>query len=246
MKKLTLFFLLLLSIALNAINAGEVLNFSINYGIIHAGDVRMTVTAGTWQDSIPSYTVTSVAETTNFFDNLYKVRDRIEVEFYRSDFQSIRYHKQLKEGSYRQNRINMYYPAQRYALYRKKDKDANTWTEKKYDIPAKSYDIFTTFFRIRDMDFKVGDNLEVTVSEDGKNTTVNVVVHRIKKMDTIFGKIDCYEIEPQLKDTESIFKHSGDIFIYLTADERKIPVLLQSQVIFGKFRANLEKYTPGK
>ncbi|MCF7919823.1 MAG: DUF3108 domain-containing protein [Candidatus Cloacimonetes bacterium] len=246
MKYLIIAIVFMLISPLTAINDGEILEFDINYGVIHAGDVRMTVSTGTWQDSIPTFIVLSEARTVKFFDNFYKVRDRIEIEFYQADFQSIRYHKQLREGSYVQNRINYYYPQLGYAILFKKDKKATEWTEKSFDIPEKSNDIFTTFFKVREYDFAVGDTIPVTISEDGKNTTIDIVIHRIKKIDTIFGKIDCYEMEPQLKDTESIFKQSGEIYIYLTADERKIPVLLQSQVIFGKFKATLEAYKPGK
>ncbi len=226
-------------------SAGEELNFTISYGIITAGSVKMTVTADTRNDTIPIFKVTSQAKTTRFFDNLYKVRDLIEIEFAQDNFQTYRYHKRLSEGSYRQNRVNLYYSELGYCMYMKKDKNAKEWTETKYRIPVPSQDIFTTFFHVRTLEFAVGDTLRTTVTEDGRITTVNIVIHKIKKMDTIFGKIDCYQLEPQLRDTDSIFKQSGDIFIYLTADENKIPVLLESKVIFGSFRATLDGYKPG-
>jgi len=245
MRFLPLAILCLLFSPLLALNDGESLDFSINYGVIHAGNVHMSVNASVWQDSIATYNIVSEAKTTKFFDKLFKVRDLIDIEFSQLDFQSFRYHKQLREGGYRQNRINYYYPDLGYALLFKKDKKSTKWKEKSFDVPNPSRDIFTTFFMVREMDFAVGDTISVTVSEDGRNTPVNIVIHRIKKMDTIFGKIDCYELEPQLKGTDSIFKQSGDIYIYLTADERKVPVLLQSQVIFGKFKAILKGYNPG-
>lgn len=224
---------------------GEELNFDISYGIITAGSVKMEVSASTWHDSIPTYIVTSNAKTTRFFDRLYKVRDLIEIEFDQTSFQSFRYHKKLREGSYRQNRINFYYPNLGYSILHKKDKKAKTWTEKRYDIPVPSHDIFTTFFRVRSLEFAEGDTLAVTVTDDGDVTTVNVLVHEIKRMKTALGKIDCFVLEPQLRGTDSIFKNTGDIFIYLTADDRKIPVLLESEVIFGSFRATLKSYKPG-
>jgi hypothetical protein len=247
MRNIILFFyLVFLSPLFAGFGDGEELNFAISYGIITAGSVKMTVEASTWHDTIPSYIVTSKAKTTSFFDNFYKVRDLIEIEFDQSNFQSYRYHKKLSEGSYRQNRINFYYPEVGYSILRKKDKNATKWKEIKYEIPVPSHDIFTTFFRVRTFDFAVGDTLKVTVTDDGDVTTVDVIVHRLKKMDTIFGNIDCYELEPVLLGTDSVFKNSGDIFIYLTADERKIPVLLESEVIFGSFRATLKDYKPAK
>jgi len=224
--------------------AEEELNFAISYGVITAGSVKMTVEEAVNIDSIPIFKVTSRVKTTSFFDRLYKVRDLIEIEFSQQNFQTFRYHKKLREGKYRQNRINLYYPGSGYANYMKKDKKAKKWTEKKYDIPVPSHDIFTTFFSIRTREFAVGDTIIATVTEDAKINTVNIVINRIKNIKTMFGKIDCYELEPQLRGTDSIFKQSGDIYIYLTADEAKIPVLLESEVIFGSFRATLDDYKP--
>jgi len=245
MKNITLIFILSLSLYCQAgFGPGEELDFDISYGIITAGSVNMLVEKSVNQDSIPIFKVTSKAKTTSFFDRLYKIRDLIEIEFSQSDFQTYRYHKKLREGSYRQNRINLYYPNLGYANYLRKDKKAKEWSDERYDIPVPSHDIFTTFFKVRIQEFAVGDTILATVTEDAKITTVNILIKRIKKIDTIFGDIDCYELEPQLRGTDSIFKQSGDIFIYLTADEEKIPVLLESEVIFGSFRATLKSYKP--
>ncbi|MCF7913062.1 MAG: DUF3108 domain-containing protein [Candidatus Cloacimonetes bacterium] len=245
MKSISLIFILVFSaLCFAQFGAGEELNFAISYGIITAGSVKMTVEETVNQDSIPTYKVTSRAKTTSFFDRLYKVRDLIEIEFSQDNFQTFRYHKKLSEGKYRQNRINLYYPLAGYADYLKKDKDAKKWTETKYDIPVPARDIFTTFFSVRKLEFAVGDTIKATVTEDAKTNTVNILIRKIKNIETIFGDIDCYELEPQLRGTDSIFKQSGDIYIYLTADEAKIPVLLESEVIFGSFRATLDGYKP--
>lgn len=45
-------------------------------------------------------------------------------------------------------------------------------------------------------------------------------------------------IEPILKG-EAIFKQTGKILIWVTNDEEKIPVKLQSKIIFGSFYAIL-------
>jgi hypothetical protein len=45
-------------------------------------------------------------------------------------------------------------------------------------------------------------------------------------------------IQPDLEG-DALFQQTGDIFVWLTDDERKLPVLLQSKVIFGHFRATL-------
>ena len=86
----------------------------------------------------------------------------------------------------------------------------------------------------------VGDTLQISVTTDGKSYNALVCVLQREKIKTIFGEIDCLKIQPDLIG-ESIFKQSGNIYIWLTDDDEKIPVLLESKVIFGSFKAVLVK-----
>ena len=60
-----------------------------------------------------------------------------------------------------------------------------------------------------------------------------------EKIKTIFGEIDCLKIQPDL--IESQYSSNQAIYIFLTDDDEKIPVLLESKVIFGSFKAVLVK-----
>ncbi|HQO18189.1 MAG TPA: DUF3108 domain-containing protein, partial [Candidatus Cloacimonas sp.] len=51
--------------------------------------------------------------------------------------------------------------------------------------------------------------------------------------------IECLVIEPKLKG-EAIFKQSGRILIWVTNDEYKIPVRLESKITIGSFVAILK------
>jgi hypothetical protein len=64
-------------------------------------------------------------------------------------------------------------------------------------------------------------------------------VHRKEKVKSIFGEVECLVIEPKLKG-EAVFKQTGDIFIWVTNDEYKIPVKLESKITFGSFSATLD------
>jgi len=65
-----------------------------------------------------------------------------------------------------------------------------------------------------------------------------VLVHRKEVVSTIFGEVECLVIEPKLAG-EAIFKQTGNIYIWLTNDEYKIPVKLESKISFGSFTASL-------
>jgi hypothetical protein len=52
-------------------------------------------------------------------------------------------------------------------------------------------------------------------------------------------------VEPLLK-AAGIFKHEGQMTVYLTDDRLKMPVLLESKVIVGSIHAKLTDYRIGE
>lgn len=84
------------------------------------------------------------------------------------------------------------------------------------------------------------DSLLINVTADGENYTAKVIVHHKETINTIFGEKECLVIEPVLAG-EAIFKQTGNIHIWITNDEHKIPVKLQSRVVFGNFTATLSE-----
>ena len=55
------------------------------------------------------------------------------------------------------------------------------------------------------------------------------------------GKFDCIIIEPLMKEG-GLFKHDGNIIIWLTDDNLKMPVKVRTKIIIGHVEAKLSKY----
>jgi hypothetical protein len=60
-------------------------------------------------------------------------------------------------------------------------------------------------------------------------------------LDTPFGPLDCFRVEPETRDLGGVFKKSDDarIEMWFTADERRIPVRIRSKVVVGHFSLEL-------
>ncbi len=239
MKKILIFGILLFSLKIFAFQIGEKLTFKIKYGLITAGEATLEMDERTYKDTIDCFYIESLAKTNSFFDKIYKVRDKIESYWHKEKLVSYRFEKNLREGSYRQRRIHLYYPEQNLSYYLKYARKQNKFIEKKMDIPENTQDILSAFYWFRMQDLKVGDRITINVTADGFNYPADVIVHRREKIKTIFGKKECFVVEPVLEG-EAIFKQTAKIFIWLTADEYKIPVRLQSKIIFGSFKAILK------
>ncbi|MBT3755610.1 MAG: DUF3108 domain-containing protein [Candidatus Cloacimonetes bacterium] len=239
LRKLILPLIAILTIQLSAFEIGEKLTFQIKYGIIKAGEATMQINSHIYQDSTECYKIKSLAKTNSFFNNIYKVRDRIESIWDKNKLVTRRFTKKLQEGSYRQYRIHFYYPEQNFTIYTKFGRKTKKFKEKRMEIPANTQDILSALYYLRLQEFTVGDTLTINVTSDGRNYPADVIIHRKEIMETIFGDKNCFVVEPVLKG-DAIFKQTGKILVWLTADEHKIPVKMSSKIVFGSFKAILK------
>lgn len=236
------FIVLFLAVISNyfAFNVNEKLVFEIKYGIISAGEASLTVKKTTYQDSIPVFIFTTEAKTNSFFDKLFKVRDTIESVWDAKLKVSRKFTKNFSEGSYKQLRIHNYYPYTNKTFYQHYNHKERKFRSQWQDIPPKTQDILSAFFMARNMNYAPGDTLHFNVTVDKKSYQANVAVLQRQTIDTIYGKIPCLKIEPILRG-EGVFKQTGNIYIWVTDDKYKIPVLLESEIIFGSFKAILKE-----
>jgi len=238
-KKLIILLIVTISIQLFAFEMGEKLTFKIRYGIINAGEATLQINSHIYTDSTECYIIESLAKTNSFFDNVYKVRDRIESIWDKNELVTRRFTKKLQEGSYRQYRIHFYYPEQNFTIYTKFGRKTKQFKEKRMDIPTNTQDILSALYYLRLQEFAVGDTLTINVTADGRNYPADVIVHRMEMIETIFGDNNCFVVEPILEG-DAIFKQTGKILVWLTADEYKIPVKMRSKIVFGSFKAILK------
>ena len=98
----------------------------------------------------------------------------------------------------------------------------------------------SAFYYLRSLALEVGKTVYIDVFDSSKFITVEVNVLRKEKIESFDKrKIDTVIIKPIIK-TEGLFKKTGDILIWLTDDESKIPVRVETVVPVGKVVATLK------
>lgn len=240
MKQSISLFVLLIILSITSLHAfkdGEKLTFDIKYGLVTAGQAVLETKSITF-NNIPAWRITSDTQTNTFFDKLFKVRDHIESIWQKENLISLKFSKQMNEGNYRQHRIHLYFPKQKTSTYNRYNFKKKTWRERTISIPDNTQDIFSAFYLARLQHLDVNKPLIINVTTDGKSHKAKVLVLRKERINTIFGNVECLVIKPDLLG-EAIFKQSGEILIWITNDEHKIPVKMESKVIFGSFKAIL-------
>nr|MDK2850539.1 hypothetical protein [Candidatus Cloacimonadota bacterium] len=239
MKRTTLILLLFLAASLQAqvFMDGEKLTFNVKYGIISAAEATLEARTSVYQGA-PVWYLSTNASTHAFFDRFFRVRDRVESWWDKESLLPYKFAKNLQEGRYRQHRVHIYDHARGKTTYQRWSFDESRFKNTEMDMPIDSQDILSAFYWVRQQDLVVGESVLVNITADGRNMPTEVVVHRAERLSTIFGDVDCLVIEPKLQG-EAIFKQTGNIYIWITNDDYKIPVKLESKISFGSFTATL-------
>ena len=231
-----------------AFDVGEKLSFVIRYGFIKAGYATMAVPEEvTVRDSFPAYRLVSLARSTKGFDLVFKVRDTVESIVDKRGFFSWQFTKKLREGSYKFDLFVNYDQLMGKAYIRsiryENDEPLRIREKKEMVVPIPKYvlDVLGAFYYVRTQRLEPGEPIYLVSNDHEKNYPLKVLVlkREIKKVKA--GTFRTIKVEPQLRG-EALFKQKGRIWIWLTDDERKMPVLMKSKVLIGSISTELIRY----
>jgi len=121
----------------------------------------------------------------------------------------------------------------------------NEETPEVLDIPDKVQDGLSLLFFLRTKDdLPIGRRMDIEVVDSGKNWTIEVAVLAREKITTIAGKFDTIKIRTHPKH-QGVYQDKGVVFLWLTDDNRKVPVLMKSTLKVGSFVFELTNMQPG-
>ncbi len=144
------------------------------------------------------------------------------------------YKIKLKEGGYRRDKEFTLDHTAKKAVY------VNHRTGEKLvmNINGPVLDPLASFYYIRTLPLEVGKSVFVDVIDSKKLYKAEVRVIRKEVVETPAGTFNTILIKPIIK-SDGIFHRRGNIFIWLTDDKQRIPVLLKTKVALGSVKAVL-------
>jgi hypothetical protein len=222
-----------------AFQVGERLEYNIRYGSLTAGKARLSIPETVRVNGRSCYHFVSEAWTNPFFSKFYKVEDRVRSFTDSAGMFSWRMEKKQQEGRYRDERTVDFDHLAGLAIATKKDKRDTT------RIPPFVLDMLSAVYYVRTQELAAGDSVLFDNYDNGKIYPLKIIIHRKEKIRTAAGKFECFVVEPFMQ-TPAFFQQRGRVIVHMTADERKIPVLITSQLYLkgfdlGNIVAELEK-----
>lgn len=219
---------------------GEYLHFTVSYGIILAGYATIEVHDNTDYEGRDVFIFKTTAKSRKAFNWIFKVRDWTESYFDKKLAHTLRFVKELREGSYHVD-IDIKYDHENKKAYFFQERKGKKNKSAEIDIPEGVMDPLSSLFYIRTMDLKAGDEILIPSTDNMKTYDIKVIVHRIETIKVPAGKFKCFVVEPVMADG-GVFKKDGKVTVWLTADERKMPVKMETKVYIGSIEAELDWY----
>ena len=214
---------------------GEVMDFDILYGFVKVGRARLETLALTDRDGTPTLEIKSRAKSARWVDTIYKVRDQVTSLLDLDRLHSLRFSKHLREGNYSFDLETEFLHDAGIARY-------DDGTEKEFE--AGSQDILTALFYVRTFPLEVGMILHIPVHDGKKGYPLRVEVMGREVVETPLGEIPCLVLEPRLE-SEGLFNSEGRMLVYLSDDEKRLPVMLKAKAPVGAFSSQLRSYRGG-
>ena len=111
------------------------------------------------------------------------------------------------------------------------------------EIRETTQDMVSGIYALRLLPLAVGASFEVYVSDSGLVYKIPVRVAAREQQKSIFGKVWCFRVVPEVFGTNRLIEKEGSITIWITDDARRLPVRAQINSDIGRVEVKLKSAT---
>lgn len=236
----------------SAFGFGESADYTIYYNLgamwVSAGSVNFTVDS-TQIRSKKYYHIKSEGQTFKKYDWVYKVRDKYEVVANIEPFRPVRFKRDVNEG-----RTEIYedyvfnHKSKQVVTLRKENRKAD-FVKDTVPFSTCSFDVLSMIYVARNLDYsnlKDGDVLPITLFLDNEEHESYIRYLGKENIEVEgLGTYRCIKFKPLLIEG-TIFNAGEDMTVWVTDDEAKVPILIDTPILVGSIKARLNSITGNK
>ncbi|MFZ4465184.1 MAG: DUF3108 domain-containing protein, partial [Bacteroidales bacterium] len=224
----------------------EYLSFKVFYNLgfiwIDAGKVDFKLSRQQ-QENRDVFHIMSTGISNPNWDWLYTLCDTFEVNFEADSFRPINFRRNTSEGR-KEIQENYHFDYEQHQLYIERQSQDSLSGSKNINLDGKLYDILTATYVARSMDFTyaiIGDTVSLPLVHEGEKIILPIV---FKGKETIQNlkeeNVSCFRFSAVIK-TGSLFMKGETVDVWVSADNRQVPVSIEAKIVIGSIRVLLDE-----
>ncbi|MEO7653664.1 MAG: DUF3108 domain-containing protein, partial [Bryobacteraceae bacterium] len=220
--------------------SSEILPYTVEWRLITAGKARIQWKAspaghGGWQAQV-------LLQSAGLVSKLFKVSDDYISNLDQKGCAQSSFLSSHEGSRHRETKITFDHD-RRKAIYLERDTAKNTvLNSNEIEIPPCVYDITGSLYHLRTLNMEIGQATQIPISDGKKSVSARVECQRREVVKTPAGSFKTIRYEAFLFNNV-IYRRPGRVYIWLTDDQRRLPVQIQVrlQLHIGTVTLLLEK-----
>ena len=227
---------------------GERIVHEVSYFNVKAGELILSVKPMAQVNGHKNYHFSFGLKTSSLFSSFYSVDDEVSslMDFDRMIPSVFTLH--VKEsGQLRESRFFIDWAKMQASFWEKKvtKKDGPEEKKMQWEVPEFSQDVFSSAFYMRVFPWVVGAEHAFRVTDNAENLIFRGKALRRETITTAAGTFQTIVIKPDIE-LRGQFKPVGDIFFWLTDDDRRFLVKIESKIKIGTIVSEVIEINRGR
>lgn len=226
---------------------GEKVVLNVSYFNVGAGDLAFEVLPFTTVNGSRSYNFTTSIVSNPLFSKFYAVDDKATTMVSYDTLVPSVFELHVKESGQLKEAQALFDSVQKKATYWEKkytEKHGHENKKLEWEMLDYSQNVFSAAYYMRTFQWDVGVENQFRVADDGSNIIFKAKCIRKERIETDLGPMDTIVLKPSLE-VKGVFKPMGDIFFWLTDDDRKFVVKIESKIKIGTLVGEIKSLQRG-
>jgi hypothetical protein len=226
---------------------GEKVIHSVNYFKMEAGTLELETRSFAMVNGRKNYQFRTSIKTSSFFSSFYSVDDYVDVLM---DFEQLIpsvFTLHVKESAQLKEAQMLFDSQANTATYWERkvtDKSGEETKKLHWEILPYAQNVFSAAFYMRVFQWEVGKENAFHVADDEKNLIFRAKAVRKEHISTDAGEFDAIVIRPEIE-LKGKFNPVGDNYIWLSDDDRKYILRIESKIKIGTLVSEVTEIQPG-
>lgn len=247
-SSISIIFLLIKTLSGQSFFPYELMKFKVRWAFLPAGWAEIELKKIEGEKEI--YHIRLDTESSGIVSSIFNVDDHAEC-WVDGSLCSQKYQKNQREGRWIADEYVVFDYSKRKILYEiKKKKTSGEMEEKKEEIDMGDlecfHDMVSSLYFFRTLEIKEGRIYKIPTFDRGRIFFTELNLVGKERISTEIGEFDAYILQPVSKLEGAFRTRKGRMWVWISADERKIPLRIKAKFTFGSVYMDISYYQRGE